>query len=391
MTDIFYPVYPRVLGSRNEIFILDGGFSTQIQQHAGKDSFEGRPQWTSELNTENPEAVKRSHMDYLSNCSGDLISSNTYQAASSSIEKAVELCDEAILEASHVPRKAGIVGSLGPYAAFQPSGSEYNSSDGMSYPPLADEELKEWYKDRIRHLMIAGVDVIAFETMPCIKEALVALDIIDNVINAKCWISFQCRDGKHLAYGESFKDAVERLLNHPAFVKRKLLYIGINCTSPKYISSLLKLAERVNKKMNFPDKYGYWRIPYVVYPNRGVYCKEKCCYVLDKDDPLGGGDEGILKRCHEWMLLGTRVIGGCCGVDANLIKEIRNQVSEHLFDVLDKENDIDYFIDHEVIESRLLKPVEKDKIERRTKTNDFTDSLWNMCEMPYKNPGWVNE
>ncbi|XP_040571762.1 homocysteine S-methyltransferase [Lepeophtheirus salmonis] len=392
MTDIFYPIFPRVLGKRDEFFVLDGGFSTQCVSHVSAESFTGRAHWTSELIDENPEAVVETHKDFLSHGSVDLISTNTYQAHCGTIEKAVELADQAIFETHAIPRKAGIVGSLGPYAAFLASGSEYNGDKSTSYP-LSEEELKTWHKERIRHMMIGGVDVIAFETIPSIKEAILILDLIDNTLNAKCWISFQCKDSKSLAYGDSYKEAVRSLMCHPAYAKRKLLSIGINCTSPKYISPLLKLAEEVNNKSNFPDMYGYWRIPYVVYPNRGVYCKKKTCYIEDKDDILGGGDNAILKRIHEWMSLGARIIGGCCGVNAQLIQKIKDQISEHILDVLDKEEDCQchYFVDDEVLENSLRKADPKSKSERRNKTNDFTDNLWMICEMPYKNTGWSND
>ncbi|CAB4066834.1 TRMT2A [Lepeophtheirus salmonis] len=184
MTDIFYPIFPRVLGKRDEFFVLDGGFSTQCVSHVSAESFTGRAHWTSELIDENPEAVP----------------------IVAPLKKQWSLQIRPFLKTHAIPRKAGIVGSLGPYAAFLASGSEYNGDKSTSYP-LSEEELKTWHKERIRHMMIGGVDVIAFETIPSIKEAILILDLIDNTLNAKCWISFQCKDSKSLAYGDSYKEA----------------------------------------------------------------------------------------------------------------------------------------------------------------------------------------
>lgn len=83
-----------------------------------------------------------------------------------------------------------IAGSVGPYGATLHDGSEYTGSYKDS---VIFDELKEWHKPRISTLIEAGVDLLAFETLPCKKEAEVLLDILKEYPNMKAWLSFNCK------------------------------------------------------------------------------------------------------------------------------------------------------------------------------------------------------
>jgi homocysteine S-methyltransferase len=62
----------------SDVVVVDGGFSTQLSKHVGP--VDGDPLWSARFNYTNPEAIVRTHMDFLE-AGADLILTNTYQAS----------------------------------------------------------------------------------------------------------------------------------------------------------------------------------------------------------------------------------------------------------------------------------------------------------------------
>ena len=54
----------------------------------------------------------------------------------------------------------------------------------------------------------------------------------------KSWISFSCKNEKQISDGTRLEKCCEYLNNHP-----KIFAVGINCTSPKYVSELIKILK----------------------------------------------------------------------------------------------------------------------------------------------------
>ena len=69
-----------------------------------------------------------------------------------------------------------MAGSVGPYGAMLADGSEYTGD----YDP-GEMALRDLHAPRIEALLEAGVDLLAFETIPTIREAAVLLDLLDGV------------------------------------------------------------------------------------------------------------------------------------------------------------------------------------------------------------------
>ena len=64
---------------------------------------------------------------------------------------------------------------------------------------------------------------------------------------------FKFKNETSLCNGDTFKEAFNRFKSN-----KQLIAIGINCTSPKYITSILKSAHRVESDL-----------PFIVYSNDG--------------------------------------------------------------------------------------------------------------------------
>ena len=188
-----------------------------------------------------------------------------------------------------------VAASIGPYGAYLANGSEYHGNYGIS-----DQELTDFHEPRIKLLDGSTADILACETIPSFQEANVLSEILKKQSKA-AWISFSCKDGKHTSDGTPIEKCAALFTHHPT-----VFAIGVNCTSPEYISALIQ---------SIKTKSGEKKI--VVYPNSGaVYHPEsKTWSGLSKSSSC----ELMAK---EWMDMGADIIGGCCGVGPEQIKSM---------------------------------------------------------------------
>lgn len=311
------------------VLILDGGFSTQLSCHVGTTA-DGDPLWSARFLQTHPEDVFKTHLDFL-RAGSDIIMTNTYQASIggfvkhlgvtpeegySLIKLAVELANRArntYLEECQMSgspiRSPLIAGSVGPYGAHLHDGSEYS---GTYADVTSVETMLEWHTPRVKTLVEAGVDLIAFETIPCLKEAEMLVKLLKEFPNIKGWLSFSCKDENSLANGEDFKTAVKTCweLN-----PNQLIAIGVNCCSPAIVTKLLN---------SISSEKGQLPIPFITYPNSGEKYNPTIGWIEQ------GKCEGLATFVPEWLDAGVRFIGGCCrtyGADISLIK---NQVQKWL-------------------------------------------------------------
>lgn len=306
------------------VLVLDGGFSTQVSRHVGTNP-DGDPLWCCKFLQTNPEDVYKAHLDFL-RAGSDVIATNTYQASVEGFVKylgltsqegyglilrVVELAKRARAsyyeecEKQSLPfRRVLIAGSVGPYGAYLHDGSEY---DGSYAEKVSAEEMREWHSSRLKALVEAEVDFIAFETLPCQKEAVVLVKLLMEYPKMKAWLSFSCKDENKLANGEDFKSTVRRCYD---MNPDQLVAVGVNCCPPTIVT---KLLQGVNDGRQSP-------IPFVTYPNSGEkYKPEEGWIGKDQCEPLA-------TYVQEWLDVGVRYIGSCCRTCDVDVKQIREQV-----------------------------------------------------------------
>ena len=290
----------------NYPLLLDGGLSNELERQ-GFDL--NQKLWSARLLESDPEAIILAHLAYL-NAGAQCIITSGYQAtipgfmalgydraaASALILKSVQLAEEAINRFMIKNPKASkplIAASIGPYGAYLADGSEYRGNYQVS-----DRELRNFHEERIHLLDTSNADMLALETIPDLQEATV-LSAILHKVNKPVWISFSCRDGKHINDSTPIEKCVSLFAEHP-----KVFAIGVNCTSPQFISLLIQVIK---------TKSGDKKI--VVYPNSGA--------VFHADTKTWSGLSEA-NACElmvaEWMHLGADIIGGCCGIGPEQIK-----------------------------------------------------------------------
>jgi len=286
---------------RYPALVIDGALATELERRGCdlKDHL-----WSARILLEQPEIIKQVHLDYFK-AGADCAITASYQAtiegfaqrglnekeAIRLIQKSVRLAmgarDEFWAdESNRVGRsKPFVAASVGPYGAFLADGSEYRGNYG-----LTEKELMDFHRPRMKALVEADADVLACETIPCLIEAQAIAKLLKEFPNSTAWISFTARDEKHISEGQVFAECVKRLGDHP-----QIAAIGVNCTSPKYIPSLIHEGKQATRK------------PILVYPNSGE------TYDATKND--WNGDPVLVsfgEQAREWYDAGARLIGGCC-------------------------------------------------------------------------------
>lgn len=274
--------------------LLDGGLATALEDLGNTFTSE---LWTGELLKSAPDQIREAHAAFVK-AGAEIIITSTYQvsfpgclAKGWTHQEVVDALKNSIQLArdAHSPMVAA---SIGPYGAYLADGSEYRGNYDAT-----EAELREFHQERLEILIACKPDYLAIETIPEIREARVLLQLLKDLNNTiPVWIAFSCRDDLRLSSGEYFKDA--------ARVSKELGadYIGINCTSPELVTSLLESAK----------EYG----PFVVYPNAGRTWNEKLKRLEGSAVKLS--DEHI----QQWADCGATIIGGCCGIGPKEIAQV---------------------------------------------------------------------
>jgi homocysteine S-methyltransferase len=297
--------------------ILDGGLGTELERRgvSVRSSL-----WSARALLESAAAVEGVHFDYL--CAGsDCITTASYQVSFEGFVRSGLTRNDAIRalrssvdiakQARHrfVTAPAGIppwrpqpliAASVGPYGASLADGSEYHGNYECGL-----KELTAFHRERIEILVAASPDILACETIPSLAEAEAMLQAVQSFPGIKAWFAFTCQDALHNAHGETLRECV-RLLKEEAGVAA----IGINCTAPDLVSSLiLSLVSELGSDTN---------LPIVVYPNAGqTWNAQRRAWVGER----AIGDLHVLAK--EWRECGASWIGGCCGTGPEYISRVR--------------------------------------------------------------------
>ncbi|XP_026683206.1 uncharacterized protein LOC103514429 isoform X1 [Diaphorina citri] len=289
--------------------LIDGGFSSQLSTYVG-DIIDGHPLWSSYFLATAKDAVVQTHRDFIK-AGADIVMTNSYQASIGGfmefldldydssyqlIKSSVDYVKEAIaLEATHArirsddpARDILIAGSVGPYGASLRDGSEYR---GDYVEHVSEATMAEWHRPRIQALVEAGADILAIETIPASKEAQMLCRLLREWPHQKAWLSFSCKDDKHISNGESFTQVARTCYN---MNPDQLIAVGVNCVRPLMVSSLIEQLKTEN-------------IPLVVYPNSGERYDAVNARWIDRDLC-----EPVDKYVTDWLDEGVALVGGCC-------------------------------------------------------------------------------
>ncbi|MGW1662362.1 homocysteine S-methyltransferase [Streptomyces microflavus] len=283
--------------------LLDGGLSNQLEAQ-GCDLSDAL--WSARLLADAPKQIEAAHLAYLRSGAQVLITAS-YQATfegfgrhgigpertGALLARSVELARRAAGAARRADpgREVWVAASVGPYGAMLADGSEYRGRYGLTV-----RELERFHRPRMAALAEAEPDVLALETVPDVDEAEAVVRVAEET-GLPVWLSYSVAGGRTRA-GQPLEEAFAVAAGREAVVA-----IGVNCCDPAEAEEAVRVAVAVTGK------------PAVVYPNSG-----------EGWDAGGRGWTGRSTfdpgRVRAWTGAGARLVGGCCRVGPDRIKEL---------------------------------------------------------------------
>ncbi|MEV7297385.1 homocysteine S-methyltransferase [Streptomyces microflavus] len=283
--------------------LLDGGLSNQLEAQ-GCDLSDAL--WSARLLADAPEQIEAAHLAYLRSGAQVLITAS-YQATfegfgrhgigpertEALLARSVELARRAAGAARRADpgREVWVAASVGPYGAMLADGSEYRGRYGLTV-----RELERFHRPRLAALAEAEPDVLALETVPDVDEAEAVVRVAEET-GLPVWLSYSVAGGRTRA-GQPLEEAFAVAAGREAVVA-----VGVNCCDPAEAEEAVRVAVAVTGK------------PAVVYPNSG-----------EGWDAGGRGWTGRSTfdpgRVRAWTGAGARLVGGCCRVGPDRIKEL---------------------------------------------------------------------
>ncbi len=280
------------------IRVLDGGMATELERRGFDLS---GPLWSAHVLDEAPEAIGAVHQDYL-RAGADCIESASYQISAlgyaelgredwaRALRQSVELAEAVRREYGRESgRRIWIAASLGPYGASLHNGAEFHGRYEVGF-----EDLVRFHRERLAAAAETAADLVAVETVPSLDEARAIVAALDAVPGVAGWVSFTCRDDRHVVHGERLRECA-RVLNGA----ERVLAVGINCTRPDLVGALIGEARAGTGK------------PVVVYPNSGETWDAATRGWRGRGD-LATEEARFGEMARGWYAAGAQAVGGCC-------------------------------------------------------------------------------
>ena len=268
--------------------LLDSAMGTELERRGARAPL---PLWSAWALLERPELVLAIHREEADR-GAEILTANTFRTHRRTLAKAdldprsaeltrmaVSLARQAASEAQHA---VFVAGSLSPL-------------EDCYRPDLipAGEAIEREHSLQAEALAAAGVDCILVETQNTVRELAAAtrwaratgLPVIASMIT----------DGQgHLLSGEPIEEAVGSLAS------LELDALSINCVPARRLAADLSRLARAAPG-----------VPLAAYGNLGPPSGEDRTVFAEAVSPE---DYAVLAR--EWVALGARVVGGCCGTSS---------------------------------------------------------------------------
>ncbi|MBR2069265.1 MAG: bifunctional homocysteine S-methyltransferase/methylenetetrahydrofolate reductase [Candidatus Gastranaerophilales bacterium] len=251
-----------------------------------------------ELNLTNPNLIKSIHQEYI-NSGCDVILTNTFGANKFKLEKygLSNKLYEINYKGAMIAREAAkdeifVLASVGPCI-----------EKGKSITIENIDSLKENYEIQMKALYDAKVDGIMFESHYNIEELEIASEIAKKY-KLPTIASLACNKERETLNGLDIKHAIILLDKN-----KNIDSIGLNCiVGPHAMLALLEETINLTQK------------PFVVEPNAGhpQNVEGRMIYMSTP--------EYFTTYCQNYIRLGARGVGGCCGTNPNHIKEMARTI-----------------------------------------------------------------
>ena len=298
----------------HKVLILDGAMATELE---GKGLDLNDALWSAKVLAERPDVIEQVHYEYFQ-AGADCAMTASYQATIEGFLKkgySLSQAEKFISDSVSIAVKARdrfwqdpenrkgrpyplIVAAVGPYGAYLADGSEYRGDYDIS-----EQELMDFHRRRMQLLLDAGADYISSEFA---ADILAMAKVVGEFDGALCWVSFICNSESTICDGTSIAVCAAAMDVFP-----QVAAIGINCTPPHLLPSLIREVRTASQK------------PVAVYPNSGeVYDP------ITKTWKGTSEDGGFALASKTWYEAGARLIGGCCRTTPADIAQVYSWVKD---------------------------------------------------------------
>lgn len=172
---------------------------------------------------------------------------------------------------------------------------------------MGNEELIDIYKEQIRYMAEAGVDLLVVETMLSLAECRCALIAAKEVCNLPVMVTLTFESDGRTLFGTDAQTVAVVLESLGADA------IGVNCgAGPKTMLPVIQQMAEV------------CTLPLIAKPNAGLpKMADDGSTVYDMDV------EEFVTEMEELVLAGAAILGGCCGTTPKYIAGVKKLVSAH--------------------------------------------------------------
>ena len=288
-----------------EITLLDGSIGQELVKRSGD---RATPLWSTSVMIEKPELVNEVHAAYF-NAGATVATTNTYAVLYDRLKTAdlkdqrFELWETAITAATAARDAHGsgrVAGSIGPLiASYRPD-----------LCPLPDQAA-ELYGEIIETIG-PQVDVLLIETMCSVDQADGAMRAAKKS-DRPIWLALSVDDfdGTKLRSGENLKDVRPMLDRHQPDA------ILINCSRPEAVSKGVEIISKFGFKFGAYAN-GFARI------SDGFLQDSPTVDVLEQRQDMSPNH--YAEFAMDWVALGATIVGGCCEVGPDHIKELAQRL-----------------------------------------------------------------
>jgi homocysteine S-methyltransferase len=288
-----------------EITLLDGSIGQELVKRSGD---RATPLWSTRVMIEKPEIVNEVHAAYF-NAGATVATTNTYAVLYDRLKTAdlkdqrFELWETAITAATAARDAHGsgrVAGSIGPLiASYRPD---------LCPPPDQAAELYGEIIETIGPL----VDVLLIETMCSVDQADGAMRAAKKS-DRPIWLALSVDDfdGTKLRSGENLKDVRPMLDRHQPDA------ILINCSRPEAVSKGVEIISKFGFKFGAYAN-GFARI------SDGFLQDSPTVDVLEQRQDMSPSH--YAEFAMDWVALGATIVGGCCEVGPDHIKELAQRL-----------------------------------------------------------------
>ena len=266
--------------------IFDGAMGTMLQKSGLKPG--DRPDI---MNITAPHAVEQIHRMYVE-AGSDIICANTFGANADTLRGAGYTPEEIITAAVTIARRASggtakVALDIGP--------------TGRLLEPVGDLEFDrayELFKEQALAGERAGADYAAIETMSDIAELKAAITAVTENTRLPVLATMTFNKTGRTFMGctpEDFAQTAEQL---------GVSAVGINCSLEP--AEMYTTAQRIAEKTS---------LPLIVKPNAGLPDGVTGLYSI--------GPEEFAQQMVQFMKIGVKIVGGCCGTTPDYIRELK--------------------------------------------------------------------